>query len=343
MVAFFIGFIYAEEYSPGEPGSPWSKDEIAIVKSKMYRMFHRNGGRDAAKEIGITTDFRDAPSASKFLRLTFHDCLRYVDGTGGCDGCLNWKGVGTRIWDSTSSWKYPNVGQTSNNGLGPTVKVLEELYNNPKFPKKTQNLDQSLRASGKSRADLWALAGILAIEFTIETNNQVCNGTYQNNPDFQCNVELGKDTCLVQVPRPIRFQTGRKDCVSEDSEEPFKAVKNEVQPSAVGNGQMTLDFFQKEFGFNGRETVAILGSHTLGKNHVQISLFRYGWTTRGAESFNNHYYKNIVREDMYAFLDNKCTLVPDARGNLPKVRWATHVRKDTVGGGPVQWIKENYR
>ena len=25
----------------------------------------------------------------KMLRLTFHDCVPYEDGTGGCDGCLN--------------------------------------------------------------------------------------------------------------------------------------------------------------------------------------------------------------------------------------------------------------
>ena len=309
----------------------------------MYQIFHRNGGRDAAKEIGVKTDWRDVPTAPKFLRLSFHDCLRYVDGTGGCDGCLNWKGVGSRTWDSTNSWKYPNVGNTSNNGLGPTVQVLEELYNNRKFPKGSPALDQPLRASGKSRADLWALAGILSVEFGIETNNQVCDGTYENNPDYQCNAELGKDTCQVQVSRPITFKTGRKDCVGTDEQNPYQAVKEEVQPSAVGNGQMTLDFFNQEFGFNGRETVAIMGSHTFGRNHVQISLFRYVWTTRGTESFNNHYYKNIVREDMYAFMDNACTKVPDARGNLPKVRWVPHVRKDTTNGGPVQWIKENYR
>ena len=28
---------------------------------------------------------------SKLLRLIFHDCIPYADGSGGCDGCLNWK------------------------------------------------------------------------------------------------------------------------------------------------------------------------------------------------------------------------------------------------------------
>ena len=37
--------------------------------------------------------FRTANSAPAVLRLGFHDCLKYKDGTGGCDGCLNWHGL----------------------------------------------------------------------------------------------------------------------------------------------------------------------------------------------------------------------------------------------------------
>ena len=54
---------------------------------------------------------------------------------------------------------------------------------------------------------------------------------------------------------------------------------------------MTLEFFEENFGFNGEETVAIMGAHTMGRMHVWISLFRYIWTTREENSFNNQYYK----------------------------------------------------
>ena len=46
------------------------------VKAKLFRLFR----------VGI--------SAPAVLRLGFHDCLKYKDGTGGCDGCLNWHGMG---------------------------------------------------------------------------------------------------------------------------------------------------------------------------------------------------------------------------------------------------------
>ena len=36
-------------------------------------------------------DFRDAitPDLATIVRLAFHDCQPYVDGSGGCDGCIN--------------------------------------------------------------------------------------------------------------------------------------------------------------------------------------------------------------------------------------------------------------
>ena len=35
------------------------------------------------------------PRHSRLIQLAFHDCLRYSDGTGGCDGCINWSEMGT--------------------------------------------------------------------------------------------------------------------------------------------------------------------------------------------------------------------------------------------------------
>ena len=92
------------------------------------------------------------------------------------------------------------------------------------------------------------------------------------------------------MPRPIKFQSGRKDCV-DFGERPFIATKHESHPNSVGNGQQTVDFFVKNFGFNGRETVAIMGTHTLGQPNVENSLFRYKWVAKGEALFNNDYYK----------------------------------------------------
>ena len=37
---------------------------------------------------------RTMPSPGKLVQLGFHDCLKYKNGKGGCDGCINWHGVG---------------------------------------------------------------------------------------------------------------------------------------------------------------------------------------------------------------------------------------------------------
>ena len=94
--------------------------------------------------------------------------------------------------------------------------------------------------SGKSRADLWAFAAIVAVEFGVETNNGVCDdsldflnaGGAPANVDtntlneqwlggyIQCLEDKGQPDCKVNFPRSIKFQTGRKDC-TEFGEESY--------------------------------------------------------------------------------------------------------------------------
>ncbi len=57
---------------------------------------------------------------------------------------------------------------------------------------------------------------------------------------------------------------------------------------------MTVEFFKNDFGLTGRETVALLGAHTMGRLHFDVSLFRYVWTSRGTHMFNNHYYRQSL-------------------------------------------------
>ena len=78
------------DYVPGTPGGPWTKAEMLAVKARLYNLF-KGGG---------------APTA---VRLAFHDCLKYADGTGGCDGCLNWSGVDTTFADQPLSKQYYDV------------------------------------------------------------------------------------------------------------------------------------------------------------------------------------------------------------------------------------------
>ena len=93
---FLLPLTCASVYVPGTPGAPWSQDELLIVKSKLYALFNKN------------EDIR----APVMLRLGFHDCLKYADGSGGCDGCLNWEGVGYR-YPNLNNFTFANVDRSN--------------------------------------------------------------------------------------------------------------------------------------------------------------------------------------------------------------------------------------
>ena len=38
-------------YVPGTPGAPWTKEEVLIVKSKLFSIFHAWGGDNALLDI----------------------------------------------------------------------------------------------------------------------------------------------------------------------------------------------------------------------------------------------------------------------------------------------------
>ena len=61
------------------------------------------------------------------------------------------------------------------------MEVLEAVYTDRTFPKKSPVLEMSLKEAGKSRADLWSLAGLVAVEYGIETNNLKVDRKYLEN------------------------------------------------------------------------------------------------------------------------------------------------------------------
>ena len=78
----------------------------------------------------------------------------------------------------------PDVGLGANNGLLWTADILEEIYTNRKFPRKAPILDFSMKESGKSRADLWAFAGLVSVYFGVDLNNKACQGTQDTKCKF---------------------------------------------------------------------------------------------------------------------------------------------------------------
>jgi len=365
-----FGASFCQEYVPGTPGAPWTEEEVEVYKSKLYDIMVRGGGmrsmsklKDVWPDETISKGYSKMrePNAPKFLRLAFHDCLKYTDGSGGCDGCLNWHNVGYKFGidgNADAQWLdhedlYEDLTVSDNNGLELVAKVLEAMYTNPRYPNGTPKpFKVSLKETGKSRADLWALAAIAAVEFGVENNNMACEGpeVYLQGIQptrSQCTTSVNSTSCKVVMPRSIKFQTGRADCIPDpNAEEPYIATKEERHPWLLGNGESTVEFFERDFGFNGEEMVAIMGAHTFGRLNPEVSLFRYTWTPSQRQLFNNEYYKNIVGGPRVPFddeSDKSCTPVTDAEGRMTQTRWLTSARGQTKNGGPTFWIHENYR
>ena len=185
------------------------------------------------------------PSAAKFVRLAFHDCLKYDDGTGGCDGCLNWEGMGVVYRtkklpiNGPVFEEYPDnaLEFVGNNNLVQTVLALEHVFDDTKIFKKSKHSLRQLGKTyefscfswyfsiifdaGKSRADLWALAGIAAVEFAVNQNNLACRSKTEKyapklRPASKSCGHMHQDEtgCMVTMPN-IPFKTGRKDCTPD--------------------------------------------------------------------------------------------------------------------------------
>ena len=108
---------------------------------------------DVMKELYDAKGGRSGVTENRIMRLAFHDCVKYKgniitsyhiysfslnqDGTGGCDGCLNWKGVGAATPNPNVEEDFYNftpVNATDNNGLEHLVEALEKIYTNIDWP-----------------------------------------------------------------------------------------------------------------------------------------------------------------------------------------------------------------
>merc|ERR1719228_836738 len=284
------------EYIPGTPGGPWTAEEIDIVRERIFQFI--NPTSEAKKEMFGGRRVKhgsDGPiSENTLIRLAFHDCLRYNDTTGGCDGCLNWDGMGFRFrkWD----FRYQPQDKTDNNDLARLVYYLEKIYITKDWPLEAPSLPLSLKESGKSRADLWAFAGLVALERSIERANWACD--YDFNARQQITLLEGREKCDIKLTKPIKFQYGRKDCVTTNAL-PFIASKHEEHPSKHDAIQI-FELMKRDFGMSARHFIALSGIHSIASNIDTTTVgTKYAWF--GAAYLNNKYYKMIANKPTYVF------------------------------------------
>mmetsp|Transcript_40705 Transcript_40705/g.95624 ORF Transcript_40705/g.95624 Transcript_40705/m.95624 type:complete len:430 (+) Transcript_40705:130-1419(+) len=328
----------------GKAGADWTQKEALQVMGKLHRVFSASkvvykewkakygevecyNGFEASADAEpcdgldghVDSEPKDEslPNAAKFVRLGFHDCVRYKDGSGGCDGCMKFYDM-FRKYNDLASGDKRNLNRAdpvagTNNGLQLAADILEEIYTDPKFPSRSEIMDASLKETGKSRADLWAFAAMVASDYAMMENNLGCDG--QSSCGHLYNEIDVPFECKISTSRRLVFKTGRRDCPEEDKADegadgrvktmvyelpeghryrPYETTKVEDNPNPSGNASMVTDYMQRVFAFSKKETVAIMGAHSLGEMHGVNGLWKYKWQWMQTNYLNNNYYRMLA-------------------------------------------------
>ena len=83
-------------YKPGEPGGQWTPEEVESTRQRILLMITplwlvQMAMVGCSWKRGCVES--DVVYENALIRLAFHDCVPYADGTGGCNGCLDWNGM----------------------------------------------------------------------------------------------------------------------------------------------------------------------------------------------------------------------------------------------------------
>ena len=291
----------------------WMKNEMRNTVKNFDQMVHGLGGNPGYTDYLHEDDLRLSTvdcnmgkdqcrtswnarlsdinfSPAKAIRLAFHDCQPYIDGSGGCDGCINFD---------------ENVAE--NDVLQHSVAILEKMYHEPDYPPNAPALAKSPRDLGISRADLWNFAGLLALDEASRRSRALCDAF---NKELTCNDFA---PCFLAFPPKFErlFKTGRSDCLSNstDSKKQYLAPLSENSPHAYATGQMTAEYFRDNFGLSPREGLALMGAHTIGKFSTFHTHIDYAWVRARSPSirnlvWNNEYFKTLVAKP--AHVKNEC-------------------------------------
>ncbi len=94
---------------------------------------------------------------------------------------------------------------------------------------------------------------------------------------------------VINVP-DITFQYGRSDCGTS----PNTTDTTSEFPGATMDRASMITYFADWFGYSEQEVTALMGAHTLGKNHLSRSGYNGVFIEGGQSTFDNTYYSDML-------------------------------------------------
>ena len=164
-----------------------------------------------------------------------------------------------------------NLENDSNNGLADCILKFEELRNDA--------IAAGVPAVNITRADFWAAGALAAIDRGVKVANKGCP---RRTDPF----------CLVP-PFNASFFAGRQDCSGTPYTDADLAFPNPTMDAAD-----VFDFFNTWFRFSKRQTVALMGAHTLGSAMRENSGYAGQWIDGEAREFDNRFYTIMTDSDV---------------------------------------------
>lgn len=160
-----------------------------------------------------------------------------------------------------------NLNNSENNGLADIYNEINTLYN-------TNNYNNS----NVSRADFIALAGTIGIRQASLQQNCAMLGLPNN--------------CDLPMPN-ITIKYGRRDCHTSPNTNDYEEF-----PDAHGNLTHVLEYFHEQMNMTKRETVAIIGAHSLGGTNIANSGFNGPWALP-TDKFDNGFYRVLISSNVW--------------------------------------------